>query len=103
MIIAWRAVLASAVCAVVAGARSLVAVAEWVADLPDGLAVALGVDRRCPSESTIRRLLGKVGPGRFDVVLGGFVQRLYAVTTPAGSARWKARPCACDTRSHVVS
>ena len=67
-------VLTAAVCAVTAGARSFVAVGEWVADLPDELAVVLGVDRRCPSESTIRRLLAKVDPGRFDVVLGGFVQ-----------------------------
>lgn len=45
-------VLTAAVCAVAAGARSFVAVAEWVADLPEEVAVALGVDRRCPSEST---------------------------------------------------
>ena len=48
------AVLTVAVCAVAAGARSFVAVAEWVADLPDEVAATLGVDRRCPSESTIR-------------------------------------------------
>jgi hypothetical protein len=40
-------VLSAAVCAVAAGARSFVAVAEWVADLPAELAVALGTDRRC--------------------------------------------------------
>jgi predicted transposase YbfD/YdcC len=80
-------VLTVAVCAVVAGARSLVAVAEWVADLPDDLAMAVGVDRRCPSESTIRRLLGKVDPDRFDIALGGFVQRLCAGTAPAGRRR----------------
>jgi predicted transposase YbfD/YdcC len=80
-------VLAAAVCAVAAGARSLVAVAEWVADLPDEVAVVLGVDRRCPSESTIRRLLGKLDPDRLDAVLGGFVQRLCAQTAPAGRRR----------------
>ena len=42
-------VLTAAVCAVAAGARSFVAVAEWVADLPVGTAAALGVDRRGPS------------------------------------------------------
>lgn len=47
-------VLTAAVCAVAAGARSLVAIAEWIADLPAEVAVVLGVDRRCPSESTIR-------------------------------------------------
>jgi hypothetical protein len=35
------AALTAAVCAVAAGARSFVAVAEWVADLPAELAVAL--------------------------------------------------------------
>lgn len=80
-------VLTAAVCAVAAGARSLVAVAEWVADLPDEVAVVLGVDRRCPSESTIRRLLGKLDPDRLDAVLGRFVQRLCAQTAPAGRRR----------------
>lgn len=56
-------VLTAAVCAVAAGARSFVAVAEWVADLPADVAAALGTDRRCPSESTIRRILGQVLTG----------------------------------------
>jgi predicted transposase YbfD/YdcC len=80
-------VLTAAVCAVAAGARSFVAVAEWVADLPDELAAVLGVDRRYPSESTIRRVLGKVDPDRLDAVLGGFVQRLCAGLAPAGRRR----------------
>ena len=80
-------VLTVAVCAVAAGARSFVAVAEWVADLPDELATVLGVDRRCPSESTIRRVLGKVDADRFDAVLGGFVQRLCAQLTVTGRRR----------------
>jgi predicted transposase YbfD/YdcC len=80
-------VLTATVCAVAAGARSLVAIAEWVADLPDEVAAALGTDRRCPSESTIRRLLGRVDADRLDAVLGGFVQRLCADATPAGRRR----------------
>ena len=80
-------VLTAAVCAVAAGARSFVAVAEWVADLPDPVAVALGTDRRCPSESTIRRLLGQVDADRFDAVIGAFVQRLCAATEPCGRRR----------------
>jgi hypothetical protein len=47
----------------------------------------LGVDRRCPSESTIRRVLGKVDPDWFDAVLGGFVQRLCAQQAVAGRRR----------------
>jgi hypothetical protein len=40
-----------------------------------------------PSESTIRRVLGKVDPDRFDAVLGGFVQRLCAQPVVVGRRR----------------
>ncbi|WP_219420486.1 ISAs1 family transposase, partial [Pseudonocardia nigra] len=80
-------VLTAAVCAVAAGARSFVAVAEWVADLPVEVAAVLQTDRRCPSESTIRRLLGRVDADRFDAALGGFVQSLCAAVAPAGRRR----------------
>jgi predicted transposase YbfD/YdcC len=80
-------VLTAAVCAVVAGARSFVAVAEWVADLPVEVAAVLGTARRCPSESTIRRLLGMVDADRFDAAVGVFVQRLCAGVAPAGRRR----------------
>jgi len=80
-------VLTSVVCAVTAGARSFVAIAEWVADLPAEVSAALGVDQRCPSESAIRRLLGRVDADLFDAVIGGFVQRLCATRAPAGRRR----------------
>lgn len=80
-------VLSAAVCAVAAGARSFVAVAEWVADLPAEVAAVLGTDRRCPSESTIRRLLGKVDADRFDTAIGAFVQGRCTALAPAG--RWR--------------
>ena len=53
-------VLTTAVCAVAAGARSFVAIAEWVADLPDTVAEHLGTAARCPCESTIRRVVQEV-------------------------------------------
>jgi DDE_Tnp_1-associated len=80
-------VLTVVVCAVVAGARSFVAIAEWVADLPDELAQTLDTDRRRPSESAIRRLLGKLDADRFDNAMGGFVQRLCAQVAPVGRRR----------------
>ena len=80
-------VLTAAICAVAAGARSFVAVAEWAADLPSDLAVVVGVDRRCPSESAIRRLIGRVDADRFDTVIGAFVQTLTAAVAPAGRRR----------------
>jgi hypothetical protein len=62
-------------------------VAEWVPDLPDEVASTLGVDWRCPSESTIRRLLGKVDADRFDTVIGRFVQRLCIAVPSTGRRR----------------
>ena len=80
-------VLTAAVCAVAAGARSFVAVAEWVADLPTEIAAALGVDQRCPSESTIRRLIGRLDPDRFDTVIGAVVQAFVVAVAPPGRRR----------------
>jgi predicted transposase YbfD/YdcC len=80
-------VLTAAVCAVASGARSFVAIAEWVADLPADVAAALGVDRRCPSESTIRRLLARVDADRFDAAIGLFLQGWCASGTPVGRRR----------------
>jgi predicted transposase YbfD/YdcC len=80
-------VLTVAVCAVAAGARSFVAVAEWVADLPAEVAAGLGTARRCPSESTIRRVLGKIDADRFDAAIGAFIQRLCAGVAPVARRR----------------
>jgi hypothetical protein len=93
-------VLTAAVCAVAAGARSFVAVAEWVADLPTEVATALGVEHRCPSESTIRRLVSRVDPDRFDAALGGFVQRLCtAASAAAVGAAGRRRVLAVDGKT----
>jgi predicted transposase YbfD/YdcC len=80
-------VLTVAVCAVAAGARSFVAVTEWVADLPVEVATMLGTGRRRPSESTIRQVLAKIDADRFDAVIGAFVQRPCAGAAPAGRRR----------------
>jgi hypothetical protein len=55
-----RRLLAAAVCAVAAGAQSDVAIAEWVADLPDEVAAALGLGQKYPCESTIRRIVQRL-------------------------------------------
>ena len=47
----------------------------------------LWVRSRCPSESAIRRLMGRVDADRFDAVIGRFVQRLCAATAPVGRRR----------------
>jgi predicted transposase YbfD/YdcC len=75
------------VCAVAAGARSFVAIAEWVADLPASLADTLGTQQRCPSESTIRRTVRDIDADAFDTVIGGFIQQLCAAVSVPGRRR----------------
>jgi hypothetical protein len=75
------------VCAVVAGARSFVAIAEWPADLPVDVAATLGISAAPPSESAVRRLVGRLDPDRFDNAIGAWVQQLCADVAPAGRRR----------------
>ncbi len=79
--------LTVAVCAVAAGARSFVAVGEWVADLPGSLAEAVGTGERCPSESTIRCAVRDIDAEAFDTAIGRFVQQLCAAVAPTGRRR----------------
>ena len=79
------AVLAVAVCAVLAGARSYVAIAEWAHDLPAGVRRRLGIERVPPSESAIRRVLQAVDPHLLDRAVCGW---LAARAAPA--RRWRA-------------
>jgi predicted transposase YbfD/YdcC len=73
-------VLAVASAAVVAGARSFVAISEWAADTPTWVRVALGVRRDpltgsygVPDEATIRRVLSRVDPDQLDASIGGWL------------------------------
>jgi predicted transposase YbfD/YdcC len=79
------AVLGVAVCAVLAGARSYVAIAEWSHDLPVALRRRLGIERVPPSESAIRRVLQAVDPHLLDRTVSGW---LGARAAPIG--RWRA-------------
>jgi predicted transposase YbfD/YdcC len=66
-------VLAVSVCAVLAGARSYVAIAEWAHDLPTSARLRLGIRRRAPSESTIRRILQTVDLAALDTTLSSWL------------------------------
>jgi DDE_Tnp_1-associated len=74
-------VLASAVCAVLAGARSYVAIAEWAADLPVSVRLRLGMGRRAPSESTVHRLLQAVDPDALDRAVTSWIARRATTAT----------------------
>jgi hypothetical protein len=81
-------VVTAAVCAVVAGYRSYTAIAEWIADVPDATAVALGItpDKR-PSEAMIRRLLQALDPQLLTAAIGVWLAgRATADTTTARQA-----------------
>ena len=74
-------ILAVSICAVTAGACSLVAIAEWAADLPVEVARMLALEGRAPCESTIRRVLSAVDGDGFDLALSAWIlARLPAVS-----------------------
>ena len=64
------AILALAVCAVLAGARSFTAIAEWAADADQETLARLGVTGSVPSESTFRRTLQRLDADTFDDLAG---------------------------------
>jgi predicted transposase YbfD/YdcC len=69
-------ILAIAAAAVVAGAQSVTAIAEWATDTPQPVRAAFGARRDGPSrwvvpaEATIRRALARVDPTALAAVLG---------------------------------
>jgi hypothetical protein len=77
-------ILAVAVCAVLAGACSFVAIAEWAADADAATRTELGIAGAVPCESTIRRTLRRLDADAFDDRLGGWAQRR---TTPRPDRR----------------
>lgn len=79
------AVLAIGVCAVLAGARTFTAIAEWANDLPAGVRDRLGLGRGAPCESTIRRTLQAVDADALDAVLSQWL--LHRAPTSAERRR----------------
>lgn len=67
------AVLAVAVCAVIAGAHSYAAIAQWAADLDSDQRGMLGLGVRVPDPVTIWRVLTAVDPVRLDKAFGDWV------------------------------
>src|SRR5205809_5155771 len=68
-------ILGLAVCAVLAGARSFTAIAEWAADADGETLARLGVRGTVPSESTIRRTLQRLDADAFDDLTGRGAQQ----------------------------
>ena len=70
----WSGMVAAGIAAVTAGARSLRAIAEWVADQDAETLAMLGLTgSRAPSEPTIRRVLTAIDADELDRVLGAWM------------------------------
>jgi hypothetical protein len=114
----WRGVrhrlvviLALAVCAVLAGARSFTAIAEWATDADEETLARLGVMGKVPAESTIRRVLQRLDVDAFDKLAGAWAaqrtapvagrRRVVAVDgkTLRGSGRGGQDARTCSLRS----
>ena len=78
------AILGLALCAVLAGARSFTAIAEWAADADQVTRDALGMTGVVPSESTFRRTLQALDADALDEAAGGWAQQRIA---PAAGTR----------------
>ena len=74
-------ILAVALSATLAGARSFVAIAEWAADAAPGVLARLGVTGPVPSESTIRRCLQRPAVDFYEQCV---------IETGPDSAPWQA-------------
>ncbi|WP_084721977.1 ISAs1 family transposase [Rhodococcus marinonascens] len=61
--------IAVALCAVAAGARSFYAIADWVAGAPREVLQRCGIRFRVPSEAAIRQVLGRIDGDTLDGVL----------------------------------
>jgi predicted transposase YbfD/YdcC len=77
-------ILALAVCAVLAGARSFTAIAEWATDADAETLARLGVTGTVPSESTFRRTLQRLDADAFDDLAGRWAAQR---TAPQPGAR----------------
>jgi predicted transposase YbfD/YdcC len=77
-------VIAVALAATLAGARSFAAIAEWAADAPVEALARVGVRLRPPSEATIRRLLTRLPADTFDAVVGAW---MWLHTSAVGERR----------------
>jgi len=82
-----RTVLGVAVCAVLAGARSYLGIAEWAQDLTPTVRMRLGVGRAVPCEATLRRLLQGVDAAVLDRVVSTWLASRVRTGGPAGAPR----------------
>ncbi len=93
------AVLGVAVCAVLAGARSYITIAEWARDLTPTVRARLGLGRRPPCESTIRRVLQAVDAAELDGVVSTWLTARRSANSPTVQGDQPRRVIAIDGKS----
>ena len=84
----FTAILTVAVCAMLGGAGSFVAIGEWVADLPEQARAGLGLTgRRIPGPVTIWRVLINVDTTALEAAVGAWVRARLATADAAADRR----------------
>jgi hypothetical protein len=82
-----ESILATGICAVLAGARNLTAMAEWSADQPKETLLRLGSKRgKPPSERTYRRIFGSIDVEELDRRTGHWLQEQQRLQAGTGLA-----------------
>lgn len=93
------AILVAAAGAVLAGARTFTAIAEWTHDLPPGVRSRLGFGRSVPSESTIRRVLQALDAEDFDSAVCRWLAARDAPAEPSHTQRPGRQMVAIDGKT----
>ena len=98
-------ILALAAAAVLAGARSFAAIAEWAADAPQPVRAALGARRdtpdhwAVPAETTIRRTLARLDADALAVAVGAWLADRQRHDQGDSAARRPRRAVAVDGKT----
>jgi len=95
------AVLLVSACAVLSGARSFVAIAEYAHDTGQAVLDLLGIGVIAPHESTIRRLLQRLDPDAVETALSAWASAQLALRTaePGIPEREQRRVWALDGKT----
>lgn len=89
----FGAILLVSVCAVVSGARSFAAIAEWAADAVGELGFA------APNASTIRRALSALSGDGFDTAIGAWLSGRVTAAWAGAPGRRRRRAIAVDGKA----
>jgi DDE family transposase len=98
----FAAILFVSICAVVSGAKSFAAIAEWAADTANDTVCGMRIG--APNASTIRRALSAFTGDGFDTAIGGWLAGRLAAARAATPGPRRRRAIAVDgkaPRAHV--